>query len=186
MLDMIDRPRLVHRIMAILRDGTLPSSTTWKPMACSCLNTDQYVGSGGFGYTRELPARVPTVPVRTGQMWGFGESQETVGVSPEMFEEFIFPYQLPLLERFGLNCYGCCEPLDARWHVVKQVPDLRRVSVSPWADLEKMAEKLEDRYVYSRKPHPAAWLRRTLDEEVVRADLRATLRPPAAASWKSS
>ena len=44
--------------------------------------------------------------VRTIDMWGFAESQETVGVSPRMFAEFIFPDQLPILERFGLNCYG--------------------------------------------------------------------------------
>ena len=71
-----------------------------------------------------------------------------------MFGEFIFPYQLPLLERFGLNCYGCCEPLDRRWSVVKQVPRLRRVSVSAWADWAKMAELLGDRYIFSLKPRP--------------------------------
>ena len=48
-----------------------------------------------------------------------------------MFEEFVFPYQLPLLARFGLNCYGCCEPLDKRWHIVQNTPRLRHVSVSP-------------------------------------------------------
>ena len=55
-----------------------------------------------------------------------------MGVSADMFEEFIFPYQLPLLERFGLNCYGCCEPMDPRWQVIKRIPRLRRVSISPW------------------------------------------------------
>ena len=75
-------------------------------------------------------------------MWGFGESQETVGVSPEMFAEFVLPYQLPILERFGLNCYGCCEPLDKRWEYVKQIPRLRRVSVSPWSNRAFMAERL--------------------------------------------
>ena len=45
-----------------------------------------------------------------------------------MFAEFVLPYQLPILERFGLNCYGCCEPLDQRWSTLKQ---LRRASVSP-------------------------------------------------------
>ena len=78
-------------------------------------------------------------------MWCLTESQETVGVSPEQFEEFVFQYQLPLQERFGLNCYGCCEPLQSRWHIVKKIPRLRRVSVSPWADQEMMAEMLEDR-----------------------------------------
>ncbi|MDP7287961.1 MAG: hypothetical protein QGH94_08205, partial [Phycisphaerae bacterium] len=76
--------------------------------------------------TDELPQADFTGRVRLIDMWGFCESQETVGVSPEMFEEFVFPYQMPILERFGLNCYGCCEPLDNRWHVVKRFPRLRR------------------------------------------------------------
>ena len=87
-------------------------------------------------------------------MWGFAESQETVGVSPHMFAEFVFPYQLPILERFGLNCYGCCEPLDTRRRIVEKTPRLRRVSVSAWANVERMAEKLGDRYIFSWKPSP--------------------------------
>ena len=105
-------------------------------------------------------------------MWGFCESQETVQVSPAMFEEFVFPYQLPIMERFGLNCYGCCEPLDKRWHVVKRFPRLRRVSVSPWADVEKMAEYLQDNYIFSYKPPPAALALPTIDEDRIRRGLR--------------
>jgi hypothetical protein len=109
-------------------------------------------------------------------MWGFSESQETVGVSPQMFAEFVFPYQLPILERFGLNCYGCCEPLDKRWHIVQQIPNLRRVSVSPWADLARMAEMLGDRYIYSMKPRPTDLAMDGFDEDRIRAELREALR----------
>jgi hypothetical protein len=89
-----------------------------------------------------------------------------------MFEEFVFPYQVPILDRFGLNCYGCCEPLHSRWHVVKRFPRLRRVSVSPWADAAKMAEFLGADYIYSYKPSPADLARETLDEDRIRAELR--------------
>ena len=109
-------------------------------------------------------------------MWGFAESQETVGVSPAMFAEFVLPYQLPILERFGLNCYGCCEPLDGRWQYVKQIPRLRRVSVSPWSNRAFMAEQLGADYVLSMKPNPADLARDSFDEEKVRAILREDLR----------
>jgi hypothetical protein len=175
MLDMIDRPPLVHRLMGLLRDGTLAKLDWLEQQGLLSLNAEQYVGSGGFGYTSRLPSEVPRDPVRTRDMWGFCEAQETVGVSPAMFAEFIFPYQLPLMERFGLNCYGCCEPLDARWSVVRQAPRLRRVSVSSWADVKKMAANLEDRYVFSWKPSPAPLASPHLDERTVRAALRATL-----------
>jgi hypothetical protein len=105
-------------------------------------------------------------------MWGFAESQEPSVVSPDMFGTFIFPYQLPILERFGLNCYGCCEPLDQRWEYVKQIPNLRRVSVSPWANLEDMSEKLGSSYIFSMKPNPAYLAVPSIDEDFIRKELR--------------
>jgi hypothetical protein len=169
MLDMLDNPELIHQLMSILRDGTSTKLDYLEENGLLSLNTDSYVGSGGFGYTDELPAKGSSKEhVRTIDMWGFGDSQETGSVSPQMFEEFVFPYQLPLLERFGLNCYGCCEPLDKRWEIVKRIPNLRRVSVSPWSDLEIMAEHLKDDYVFSLKPNPAALAVPVMDKEAVR------------------
>lgn len=175
MLDMIERPELIHHLMGILRDGMLQKLEFLEENNLLSLNTDQYVGSGGFGYTSELPASDPEGPVRTTDMWGFCESQETVGISPKMFARFVFPYQLPLLEKFGLNCYGCCEPLDLRWPIIKQIPKLRRVSVSAWADLEKMAGLLEDNYVFSMKPAPADLAKPEIDEEAIRKKLKDAL-----------
>ena len=109
-------------------------------------------------------------------MWGFAESQETVGISPRMFDEFVFPYQLSLLERFGLNCYGCCEPLDKRWDVVRKVPRLRRVSVSVWANVPRMAELLGGDYVFSWKPNPAELAAPSFDEDAIRSGLRTMMR----------
>ena len=105
-------------------------------------------------------------------MWGFGDSQETGSVSPQMFEEFVFPYQLPILEKFGLNCYGCCEPLDKRWEIVERTPNLRRVSVSPWSDLEIMAEYLKDDYVFSLKANPAVLAIPVMNKESVRQKVK--------------
>ncbi len=133
------------------------------------------MGSGGLGWSDELPGAGFTGQVRTQDMWTLGESQESVGVSPRMFAELIFPYQLPLLERFGLTCYGCCEPVDNRWPILKQIPNLRRVSVSPWSDRAKMAENLGDRYIFSMKPNPASLAMETFDEERIRQGLRRDL-----------
>jgi hypothetical protein len=177
MLDMIDYPDELHRLMAFLRDGHLAKLDFLEQSGLLGLNNDgTYVGSGGFGWTHELPQPDFDGHVRTCDMWGFAESQETVGVSPNMFAEFVFQYQLPILERFGLNCYGCCEPLDTRWHVIEQVPNLRRVSISPWANKPLMAERLGDRYIYSMKPRPADLAWDTFDEDWIRSELRKDLR----------
>ena len=176
MMDMYDNPAGLHRLMAFLRDGTMGMVDQLLAEGVYSLNNEgDYVGSGGFGWTRELPAAGFNGKVRTADLWCLSESQETVGVSPTMFEEFVFPYQLPLAEKFGRVCYGCCEPLHARWHIVKRIPTLRRVSVSPWADRAKMAEYLGDRYVFSLKPHPALISGDTFDADAIRADVRDAL-----------
>ena len=177
MLDMADHPDELHRLMAFLRDGHMARLDYLEAEGLLSLNNDgTYVGSGGFGWSHELPQPDYQGRARAIDMWGFAESQETVHVSPGMFAEFVFPYQRPLLERFGLNCYGCCEPLDKRWHVVRQFPRLRRISVSAWADPAAMVEMLGDCYIYSYKPNPADLAMPSFDEERIRAGLREVMR----------
>ncbi len=177
MYDMLDAPDELHQVMAFLRDGHLAKLDWLEEQGLLSLNNDgTYVGSGGFGWSDELPQRDFDGRVRPCDMWGFAESQETVGVSPAMFAEFVLPYQLPILARFGLNCYGCCEPLDQRWEYVKQIPRLRRVSVSPWSSRAFMAERLGTSYILSMKPNPADLARDSFDEEKVRSTLREDLR----------
>jgi len=177
MLDMCLEPDGLKALMQHLSDGTMAMLDQLEKDGLLTLNNDgTYIGSGGFGYTNELPQPDFNGKVRTKDMWGFCESQETVSVSPEHFEEFIFPYQLPIMERFGLNCYGCCEPVHGRWDVVKKFPNLRRVSVSPWCDVETMAAYLGDQYIYSLKPNPAPLAAPEIDERSIRKSIREAFR----------
>jgi hypothetical protein len=174
--DLVDYPDELKELFRILSQGYLDKLDWLQERGLLYANTDgTYVGSGGWGYTDELPAPAPGAKVSTRQMWGFTESQETVSVSPEMYEEFIFPYETAIMQRFGLTCYGCCEPLHSRWHVVKRHHALRRVSCSPWADAEKMAVNLGRNYIYSMKPNPAAIALPVIDEAGIRAALRRQL-----------
>ncbi len=177
MFDVYDYPEELHQLMGILRDGLLAKLDFLEKNALLSLNNDgNRVSPCGLGYTRELPQKdFDGKTVRTCDMWGVCESQETVGFSPDMFAEFVFPYQLPLLERFGLNHYGCCEPLDKRWHVIKNTPRLRRLSISPWANLADMADKLGDKYIYAMRPHPIDLAGPSLNEERIRTGLRRAL-----------
>jgi hypothetical protein len=174
--DIYDYPDELKQLMAFIRDGLMAELDYLEENGLLSLNNrGHYVGSGGFGYTNQLPGPDFDGKVRTMDMWGFAESQETVGISPDAFEEFVFTYELPLLSRFGLNCYGCCEPLNLRWDIVKKTPNLRRVSVSPWADRVAMADKLKDKYIYSYKPVPTDLAMPSLDHEHVRKGLRQAL-----------
>lgn len=177
MLYMYDNPEGLHRLMAFLRDEQL-HYIEWfeKEGFLSDNNNAAYIGSGGLGYTNELPGRErkENESVLLRDRWGFAESQETVSVSPEMFAEFVLPYQMPLMEKFGLNSYGCCEPVENRLNYILKIPRLRRISVSPWANQEKCAEIIGRDYIFSRKPNPAL-VGVSFNEEIIRSDLRSTL-----------
>lgn len=177
MLYMYDDPENLHNLMAWMRDEHLHFIKWFEREGLLSLNNEgDYVGSGGLGYTHELPTgpKGPGEPVLLKDCWGLGESQETVGISPKMFEDFILPYQLPLLSQFGLLCYGCCEPIDGRIDALLKLPNLRRVSVSPWSNQEIMAEKLGKNYIFSRKPNPSM-ICTTFNEEEIRKDVANTL-----------
>jgi hypothetical protein len=177
MVDMCDRPEWVHRVMRFMTEGAARLLDRVEQTAALDLNNgDDYVGSGGVGYTDELPGPgFDGKNVRLRDLWGFAEAQELALVSPQMHEEFALQYQVQLLDRFGLNCYGCCESLTHKFEIVKKVPRLRRVSVSPFTDLRAAAEALQDKYIFSWKPNPAE-LTLDFDPGRIRAGLREGLR----------
>ena len=173
MKDIKENPQGVHNLMAFLRDGTLDLITFLENAGLYSLNNDgSYIGSGGFGWTTQLPAKDYQGTARAKDLWALFESQDTKDLSPELFNEFILPYQKPVMARFGLVCYGCCEPMSARWESLKSIPNIRRVSVSPSCDRAKMAAALQDKYVYSCRPNPAVLSTTVFDEAAARKDIR--------------
>jgi hypothetical protein len=176
MLDMIERPDWLHEVFSFMVDAThvlldeLESSGDLEVM-----DSNDYAGSGGVCYTNELPAPDYSGTPRCIDTWGFAESQEYTLVSAKMYEEFGLRYQAPLLERFGLNCYGCCEDVTDKLDLIlDMVPRLRRLSISPWTDIEVAAEKLEDRCIFSWKPNPTCVVD-PYDADRTRLEIRDTL-----------
>jgi hypothetical protein len=174
MLYMCDQPENVHRLMKFLMEEHLHFIQWFEKEGLLRPNNGfNGVGSGGVGMTDELHPVAEQTSLK--DYWGFAESQETVGISPSMFEEFVLPYQVPLMEKFGLNYYGCCEGLEQRFDLVaKHIPRLRSVSVAPKADQRAMAEKMGGRYVYYRKADPVP-VCVNFNEEHIRNGLAYTL-----------
>ena len=175
MLYMCMDPEGLHRLMAFLRDDQLSFIDFLEREQLFTLNNEyDYIGSGSMGYTHALPRNGGPVTAR--DLWVLSESQETVGVGPDQFGEFVLPYQKAIVDRFGMCYYGCCEPLHLRMALLKkQLPNLKRVSVSPWADQEIMARECGTEYVFSRKPHPTLVSTNEFDEAAIRADIVKTL-----------
>jgi hypothetical protein len=157
MMDMLDNPGFIHKAMSILEEGNRKIVEQYVEMDLLDLNNDMtYHSSGGVGYTDELPQDdFDGKAVRPCDMWASAEAQELAGVGPDMHYEFSMQYEMRLLEPFGLNGYGCCEDLTQKMGYVKQIPNIRRISCSPWADVPKCAEELGRDYIFSWKPQPA-------------------------------
>ncbi|MFZ2656483.1 MAG: hypothetical protein WAX69_16240 [Victivallales bacterium] len=157
MLYMFDNPDGLKRLMKFFSDEMSNYMDQLEQMDLLAYNNGvNGIGSGSYGLTSHLPSEDKPAgkPIRFKDLWGFCESQETVGVSPEMFGEFIWPYQKPLMERFGLTYYGCCEPVEDRFEYISSVKNLRCLSVSPWSKPEKCARLYGRKYVLCCKPNP--------------------------------
>jgi hypothetical protein len=123
-------------------------------------------------YTDALPAPGydPNKP-RTRDLWTFGLAQMFSTVSPEMFKEFEVDYTRRIAERFGLVYYGCCDPLDGKMAEVRQIPNVRKISMSPWVNEDRGATEIGHDFVYSRKPNPAFLATTQFNTDQVRSDL---------------
>jgi len=178
MLDLYDNPEMIHELMNFLCNEQIREYEFYEKEGALSLNNeaDFVTGSGGIAHNDLLPAEDFDGKVRLKDMIVWGESQETVGISPAQFEEFVLQYQLKVLNRFGLVDYGCCEPLDSRFDlIIKNIPNLRWVSVSPWCNRKLAAEKLQDKYVYVYKPNPSRICSPDPDFEAAERDIRETL-----------
>jgi len=175
--DMVDRPDFVNRGISRMVDALMGQLDQFEALGLlGVSNGNHRVGSGGLGITDELPQKdYDGVHARPIDQWGSSTGQIFSGVSPAMHEEFCLRHELRWLARFGLNCYGCCEPLHNKLGILKQVPRLRRVSMSTWIDVDKAAERVGRDYVFSYKPNPAVFAWDEWNPDAARADLRRVL-----------
>jgi len=183
-LAMYDCPDKLHGVMALLRDNAVRMARWAEQEGLLVLNNGNQCTCGTcFNFTTLLP-REPVAPghVKLSNLWCGMDSQETVGVSPELFHEFCFPYYRDLASLYGLVYWGCCEPADPIWETsLSKLPNLKAVSISRWANQASMAEALAGKgIVYSRKPNPnLLGLDVRLNEEAWAAEIRKTLETTA-------
>ena len=172
-------PEAVHRLMAYLRDNAL-RVMKWSEAEglLRSNNENQQSFGSSYNFTTKLPKSGKTgFGAPLSDMWGCANSQETVGVSPKMFNEFCFPYYRDVCEPMGLLYYGCCEPTHPYWEDLRRLPHLKKISISKWCDQKFMGEALKGTgIVFSRKPDPnLLGVSEKLDEEAWRAHIGETL-----------
>ncbi len=170
---LIERPDFMHRLANRMTQGYLSMLDQLETQGLLCEPQSLIHCTGAF--TDELPAPGynPESP-RTKDIWMFGLAQMFSTVSPQMFKDFEVDYASRICSRFGMVYYGCCDPLDGKMKEVRIIPNVRKVSMSPWVNEERGAAEIGNDYVYSRKPSPAPLALEIFDPEGVRKSLLAT------------
>jgi hypothetical protein len=167
MIDMAVQPELVHRLMAYLRDAVLRGMDFVEESGLLTHNN-----TGPMTCSDDIGAKSDDGKVNCKNLWCMANSQELDGVSPAMWEEFYLNYQKPILARFGLVGYGCCENLTHKMDGVLSIPNLRVFVSSAWTDLERVVNRVGTDYVIMWRqkasdvvfPDDVATIRRDLEQ----------------------
>jgi hypothetical protein len=171
-MDLLDRPDYSHAIIEKItqcKEAELAQRAALGPLDC-----DGHTLHCTPWLTEDLPSPADGKVTRA-NIWGRGTAQIFGSVSREMHDEFDIQYMKRTVGTCGLVYYGCCEPLHNKDDIVEKIPNLRKIGVTAWADVNVAAEIIGGRYVVSNKPNPASVAVAALDEDALRRELGATL-----------
>ncbi|MGI5894500.1 MAG: hypothetical protein ACOX6P_07910 [Candidatus Merdivicinus sp.] len=172
LIDLAERPEFSHAIIRKFADIEISLSEQMEKLGLYEANPIDIHCTSALNST--LPGESDGSPVKRSQVWGRGMAQIFSSVSKAMHEEFDINYMKEVMEPFGLTYYGCCEPLDRKIDIVEKLPHLRKISITPWADVDVAAEAIGPKYVLANKPNPAA-VAVSLEEDALRRDITRTL-----------
>ncbi len=170
MWDAYDRPEWLHKLVSFMSDAILKVHNEAENAGDFSLANHQ---NQSMPYAEELQnPKANAYGVKRNELWGYMASQEFTTFGPDMFNEFLLQYQLPILEKFGLTAYGCCEDLTKKIDYLRKIPNLRRIAVTPFADVQKCAEQIGRDYILSWRPNPSTMISTGLDQNFVRSFMR--------------
>ena len=171
MLDFYLNPDLMHMAMKRYVDVYMETLRQYENAGIIHNNNgNELVGTGGLGYNSDFTEK-PYYGIKANQSWGFCADQILTAVSPKLQEEFAIGHEIRWMEKFGLTYYGCCECLDNKINLLKKFKNLRKISVSPFSNMEKTMEMIGKNYVVSLKPNPAILAGENWDMEVSRKEI---------------
>lgn len=174
LVDLYDRPEHLHQLMRRATDAYVARVEQLEALGLLASRNRWVHCTGAF--TDELPAPgFDAARPRLRDTWACGMAQIFSSVSPAMHQEFELDYLNPIYARFGLVYYGCCEPLHGKLDIVRRIPNLRKISMSPWTDQAVGAEGIGRDFVFSRKPSPAFLAVDSWDAAAVTRDLHETV-----------
>jgi hypothetical protein len=171
LMGLYTEPEMIHEFMAFTRDAVLANLKQSEAAGDWSLDDSWYYMTPT--YCDDLPDPSPdSHGAKLKDLAWFTHAQEFDAVSPQMFEEFLFNYQLPILELFGRVTYGCCETLDTKLDVLKRIPNLSKILSGPLADPACYPESFGDQCVISWRPISSIITAENFDQKQQRKQLR--------------
>lgn len=171
---LVDEPELMHALAEKLTNIFIDTVRQYEEQ--NLLDGDSSFVHSASAASHELADSISDYEhIKLSNVWGRGYAQIFASVSPEMHDEFEIQYAKRSLAPFGLVYYGCCEPLDHKIDIIKQIPHLRKISITPWADIHVAAEAVGNNYVISAKPNPSNLPYAASNPELIRKELREIL-----------
>lgn len=156
MLKLAMEPELVHQALELYINASIDRIRQYERLGIlSSNNGFENIGNNCIGYTSGLPQATESgIGAKIADIWGHSADQIMTCVSPDMTREFCFEHEKRWAGLFRLYSYGCCERLENKLSfLTESFPNLRKVSCSPFSNLESMMEQLGDRVVISFKPN---------------------------------
>jgi hypothetical protein len=153
MIMLYEQPKIIHELMAFMRDAVLENITQGEKNGdWTTVDSMNYV----MPHTEGLPQpKANSYGAKLKDLWFFSHAQEFEGVSSSQHREFLLNYQLPIMNKFGFISYGCCETLDRKIDLLREIPNLRRICIGPNADVSRSAEQIGRDYIMSWRPNPS-------------------------------
>ena len=175
-LQMAMNPDAVHRLFAFLAEDNLALGQWEEDQDLLTLNHDGNQGycSGSSQFSDETAVPAGNRAVSTDR-YGYLESQESAGISADMFTDFLMPHFTRFASKFKLMKFGCCEAVHDLMPALQRLPGLRKVSVTPWCDIRKLTETCREDIIWSRKPIPLKLCGETFVLDDLRSHLQETL-----------
>lgn len=155
---LIDEPDAVHELMGFFTQDILDYYHFAESEGLLDYNTDgEFAGSVSYGFCSSLPQPDEKPgPAKLKDLWGWCEAQESVVISPVLYEKFVAPYLGKIAKEFGLIHYGCCERHDDRYEsIVKAIPNVRAFTTTyKWNNIRALHNQCKGKQVIVCKPSP--------------------------------
>jgi hypothetical protein len=146
LLDVYDRPEFIHRLMDRLTTGMVAYHKARE--------------AAGRVYAEAGIGHVPTLPVPEAMRhklkggWSYAHAQSSASYSPDMYAEFVHPYNCRLADLVARVYYHGCEDLSRKCKSIKSLPGLRLFHVSPWTPPAPVLDVLGTTVAYEVHSHP--------------------------------